>query len=815
MRWPLCAVLLLLMNCRVWAQTQPVAPSTAPAGEQLVTLDFPADGVEIRTLAEIVSRRLGMPILYDETINNKRVILRAPNKVPESALLGILQSALRMKQMAMVDADQPGWKQIVAAQNLSAVARAPGPGAAAPTTQTAATAVTQVFTLRRADPARVVEAIRPMLTQPGGNAQPVPGQRILIVSDYATVVQNIGRMVETVDTDGPGMQVQFVPLKEAEANAVATSVTQLLTNRENFLFGGAGPGVFLAPDERTNSILVVAPPERLKEVVDLIGELDKPVELSTKVYRLKTIAPERVDRLVKDLLGSAAKRIYQSSVDRDSQSLVVSATPTVHDRITTLLKELDVPATAEQSPIRFYKLKNTKAADVLATIGSLLGTQNGEGSNSSASMTSETSAQQQIVGAGTESVANVPSNTPPQITTQPGLRAAPTAAAMNQPAVPNPAPQQPVQQPQANVSANQPGINNTQITTPNTSVGGQFVPPFSNFGTTGGLSNNGFNNTSNQPVQGFRTPNATVTADVNTNSIIVIAPPSVQAIYQELISKLDERRPQVQIECTIVTLDTSNGWSFGVDVGKEGGFGNNNSLISFSSFGIAKVDPTSGRLTPIDAQGGTFALLSPGIADVVLRALSSSSHARLVSAPQLLVNDNNKGQLHSVAVEPFAEILTNATQSITGQGGEAQAGTTIQVEPHISQDDYLQLDYSVELSNFTGQARSGLPPPRQENTVASSVTIPDGYTIVVGGLAVKNARNAADTLPIIGDIPIIGWLLPGSRSASNEDTTLFVFIRPVILRDDKFEDLKYLSDRKLREASLPPDFPQSEPIPLR
>src|SRR5205823_3689722 len=105
--------------------------------------------------------------------------------------------------------------------------------------------------------------------------------------------------------------------------------------------------------------------------------------------------------------------------------------------------------------------------------------------------------------------------------------------------------------------------------------------------------------------------------------------------------------------------------------------------------------------------------------------------------------------------------------------------------PHISAGDYLQLDYSIELSSFTGQASGDLPPPSQKNAVESTVTIPDGYTIVVGGLSVKNLTAAVNTLPIIGDIPVLGWLF-GTRSQTKSDTTLFVFIRPVILRDDRF-----------------------------
>lgn len=315
-------------------------------------------------------------------------------------------------------------------------------------------------------------------------------------------------------------------------------------------------------------------------------------------------------------------------------------------------------------------------------------------------------------------------------------------------------------------------------------------------------------------VTSVQTRNATVTADINTNTIIVIAPPAVQQMYAELIHRLDERRPQVQIECTIVTLDTTDGFSLGVDIAKLGGFGDSQ-LLTFTSFGVSKVDPATGRLTPIAAPGGTAALLSTDIADIVLHALATNTHARLVSAPQLLVNDNGRGTLKSVAQEPYAQILdSSSVQAITSFGGNAEAGTTITVEPHISADDYLQLSYSIELSSFTGRGTNNLPPPAQTNSVDSTVTIPDGYTIVVGGLSVKNLRETLDTLPFIQQIPIIN-LLFSSRTKDTKDTTLFIFIRPRILRDDKFEDLKYISERSGDRAGIPPSHPQSEPIPIR
>jgi general secretion pathway protein D len=514
----------------------------------------------------------------------------------------------------------------------------------------------------------------------------------------------------------------------------------------------------------------------------------------------------------------ARRRSYQASVDRESQSLVVAATPQVHAQVADLVRQLDVPVAAAQSPVRFYKLKNTKAADVLATVGGLLADAGG-GSRSTGGR------RRRRAGAAIDRRPGDAAGGPLRSSADRGATGIPGA-------------------PAGDASADARGIGASGTAGVGTGgfgtagfgsgasrgrrpFGGCRATHSSTAGTAAGTAGQASTGSAapgsvhgagagrgGSGVTAFRGRDATVAADVNTNSIVVIAPPDVQRLYADLIARLDVRRPQVQVECTIVTLDTSDGASFGVDIGRLGGF-DGSRVISFSSFGVSGVDPLTGRLTPTGGRGGTFALLSPNIADVVLRALATNTRSRLVSAPQLLVNDNGKGTLASVAVEPFAELLdTGTNQTRTALGGQASAGTSITVEPNISEGDYLQLAYSVELSSFTGTGGGGLPPPSQKNTIQSAVTIPDGHTIVVGGLSVRNLRAAVDSLPLIGGIPVLEYLF-GTRTRSSTDTTLFVFIRPVILRDDKFEDLKYLSGRTARAAGLPPDVPTSEPVPAR
>ena len=236
--------------------TQPAPPAAGMNAP--VAMEFPAEGIELKTLVDIVMKRLRTPILYDETILNKRIIVRVPINVPESALVDILQSALKMKQMALIDAEIPGWKQIVPVSNLAAVAKPLAPGEKAEP----GVAVTQVLTAKHTDPARFVEAIRPLLTTPGGNLQVLQGQKILIVTDYPTVLKRIGEMFALLDTEGPPVEVKFIALKQAEASTVAPIATALATARDGPAAAGTGGGVVITADDRVNQVIVVAPPER-------------------------------------------------------------------------------------------------------------------------------------------------------------------------------------------------------------------------------------------------------------------------------------------------------------------------------------------------------------------------------------------------------------------------------------------------------------------------------------------------------------------------------------------------------------------------
>src|SRR5215218_9374653 len=119
----LCLWAFTVVVPRALAQpaTAPVATQPAAAGE-LITLNLP-ETVEIRTLADYVSKRLDLNIIYGEDVGAQRVVVRAPAKLPRESLLGLLQSAVQMKGLALVDGEAPGLKKIVAVTSLGPSAR--------------------------------------------------------------------------------------------------------------------------------------------------------------------------------------------------------------------------------------------------------------------------------------------------------------------------------------------------------------------------------------------------------------------------------------------------------------------------------------------------------------------------------------------------------------------------------------------------------------------------------------------------------------------------------------------------------------------
>ncbi|MCB9848568.1 MAG: hypothetical protein H6814_09155 [Phycisphaeraceae bacterium] len=301
----------------------------------------------------------------------------------------------------------------------------------------------------------------------------------------------------------------------------------------------------------------------------------------------------------------------------------------------------------------------------------------------------------------------------------------------------------------------------------------------------------------------------TISVDTSTNSILVVADPLTLAQVESIVERLDRRQPQVMIELTLVSLDEGDALDFGVEL--TGQFVSGQTTFDLASlFGLGAGTAISG------GTGFTGSIINPGDFNAVVRALEAVNAGRSVSSPKTLVNNNATATVRGVSRAPFTSLNASDTVATTSLGGFEDAGTTVSVTPHITAGDHLSLEYSVELSAFTGESTSTgdggvLPPPSQQNSFDGEVTIPDGYAVVLGGLETRRTGESTTRVPVLGEIPILG-LLFSTTSESETISRFYIIIKATVLRAPGFEDLRLLGERDLAEAGVDDGFPVLSPI---
>ena len=872
-------------------------PATKPADAEMIQLSLPKN-LQVKTLVEYISQRMQMNILYDESLVKGTVTVNSPAKIPKDSLMDLFKGILKINGLVLVDADQPGWKRIVASKDLLLTTRQVDKTGQLIKQAEPMEVVSQVFEPKNVSAESLAKTIATFLTKPGGSTFQIPGRNMMIITDYAQNLRRVLDIIELIDQPEPKACIRFLPVKNRDAAKLAAEVTALMARKRSVASGLAkaeAAGVTLSAEPRTNQIVMVYVKGAEKEALDLIKLLDVPTDAQTRTYACQYVSPARLDKMAKDLgLTEGAEGLYKATVDTEGNVLIVTAPPEiqskvaelkarldvkpdtvtrtyacrfmapqrldqmmknrlehmpdkplykatadaegqmlvvtasaevhthlaelkeqydvkpetrthtyrleyispgridklakdmieheeikplfkstveddegmlivtgpelVHQRVEALIKEFDIPSLqGEASFVHFYKLMNTTASDVLATIrglniGEVASAEPGTGQGQGQGVSSLGGTREAFTG---------PNVYPASLGTE----------------LPKP--------PSYGEPTTRPVVGGT-----------------SNSGRSGGVERNAL---------GVESERAKVTIDQNTNSIIVIAPPDIQRIYKQLIAMLDRRRPQVIIEATLVTLDTSNNFSLGVELSKAGNAGDARRYLTFSSFGLSTPDLDSGALTLKPGIGFNGVMVGADMLNVVIRALETSGKSKVLSAPKILVNDNATATLSSVSESPFTSVNASNTVATTSFAGYASAGTTVTFTPHISEGDHLQLKYSITLNSFTGEGSGSVPPPRQTNQISSDVTVPGGQAVIVGGLTREDLQHTVSSIPWLGKVPILEYLL-GNRSDTHAQSTLFVFIRPMILRDDEFEDLRYYSDRELELAKLPPNYPASDPM---
>jgi general secretion pathway protein D len=316
-----------------------------------------------------------------------------------------------------------------------------------------------------------------------------------------------------------------------------------------------------------------------------------------------------------------------------------------------------------------------------------------------------------------------------------------------------------------------------------------------------------------------------IQADEATNALVITAPPDIMKSIKRVISQLDIRRAQVLVEAVIAEVSPDMARDLGVQWLFSGDSSGNNTPIGLINFDnvATPISTVAGGVADI-LDGSTTALAGVpssgtllGFGDVnktnsfnyaaIINALSSDTKTNILSTPTLVTLDNEEAEIIIGENVPFvtgsftntgaSEGATNPFQTIQRE----DVGLTLRIKPQINEGDALRLDIEQEVSGFSDSPVSASDIITSKRSIKTNVMVDDGQIVVLGGLIREEVRENEQKVPLLGDIPLLGYLFK-SRSTDIDTTNLMVFIHPVILRDgtvtSEYTNRKYNHLRSLQ-----------------
>ncbi|MHC4777528.1 MAG: type II secretion system secretin GspD [Planctomycetota bacterium] len=535
------------------------------------------------------------------------------------------------------------------------------------------------------------------------------------------------------------------PLQYAEARTAANQLRQIVNAQQ----GGKILGI-----PNVNVVIVTAFGSVMQRVFKIIDLMDVPgLQPVWKLVKIEHADPEIIASKVESILQARHQQVRTRQLQAQppgklvpevrTRSIIVQALPEQFTEILSLIRQLDVKLDKEPSLVHVKRLKHTNAEDMEATINAIIQAR-------------------------------------PDIGTEEGKPdsggAAPEGGA--------PSPRDPVR-PRRPVSQRP-----------------------SQYGT------------------GQEEEQAAAIADKATNSLIIVGPEVYYRELEKIIDSLDVRRPQVLIEALIIQLSSARGLDLGAELaildkaadGKVRGFGatafgmsnivdQNGNPLDFTS--VSESGETlypAGRLPSFTTQGITTGIMAGKNfkIPILLTLLGSESDVTVLSMPRILTNENEQAEIKVLEEVPTAQSQsTTSVGSAVGFSGFEDAGITLIVTPHVSEDESLRLEIEQTIEQF-GRASPPvggvvLPPSKTTREISNEVTVPNHRTVILGGLTSTVTTETTAKIPILGDIPLLGLLFRKTESRV-EKKNLFVFITPHILDDPDFRDLERISDEALKEA---------------
>ncbi len=328
-----------------------------------------------------------------------------------------------------------------------------------------------------------------------------------------------------------------------------------------------------------------------------------------------------------------------------------------------------------------------------------------------------------------------------------------------------------------------------------------------------------------------------VTADKATNSLLITASPEDFITMETVIAKLDIARRQVFVEALIFEIRMDKTSKFGVEFRTTSNF-TKSGIRGIGGTNFGSINNTAAN--PFNTENGLVLGVVDGIINFggkdflniggLVQALETEQGVNILSTPNLLTTDNEEAEMFVGETVPFvtSSAQTTGATPITNIKRE-DVGITLKIKPQINANDFVRLKIYQEISSISQtqleKASDIITFTRKAET---TVTVKNNQNIIIGGLIKDDLQDSVSKVPLLGDIPVLGWLFK-SRSKQKVKTNLLIFLTPHIIaspedldaitrsNQQKMEKLQrgtYGSHKGGQESRLRPAGTQASPIPI-
>ena len=274
-------------------------------------------------------------------------------------------------------------------------------------------------------------------------------------------------------------------------------------------------------------------------------------------------------------------------------------------------------------------------------------------------------------------------------------------------------------------------------------------------------------------------------ADDKSNRILLVGPPRELRPIKALIKKLDVSQQQVYVKAQIIEINKKKSDSMGVKYGAEGGAVTGTGLFSFSANTGGKSIASSVLAKSIDSSSKSGAVIGASIDFLV-----DNSAAKIVSEPSISCINNQESTIK--VAETISIITSSASTTTTTKNSfkREDIGITLKVKPRISSDDRVTLSINVTIQDVLEGTGGTGSPTTTKREVKTAAIVNHGESVIVGGLTRKRQSKGSGGLPLLSDIPLLGYLFSSKQDVEDNINLVIILTPYIIAKGSSLSDLR-------------------------